>query len=38
MQRAVDYILKHGSWVTRKEDPPDGWLWNAPIPGAGDRS
>jgi hypothetical protein len=36
LESAARYIEQHGSWVTRVEEPPDNYLWNAPIPGAPD--
>jgi hypothetical protein len=33
LECAARYTETHGSWVTRGEDPPSGWRWNAPVPG-----
>jgi Recombination endonuclease VII len=32
--RAAEYLRRQGSWATRGEEPPAGWLWNGSIPGA----
>jgi hypothetical protein len=32
LRRAADYIERHGSWMTRGEEVPANWFWEAPDP------